>query len=304
MLRHAGYVDMIYSMCHSCQSHSGKCCSGSHLHMLSKLLSMRTYALHICIHLAEVKTRYSLCCAVAAAHDMERFLRRIMSKNSNDIDDILRNIEFPAEWPFTPTDFSRADESDDANFYIQPRVGIFHIDAPAVRALTKFYETRLPPNAEILDLCSSWVSHLPEGYKPGGLTVLGMSQAELDANVMATRRIVQDLNENPKLAFADNSFDVVTNVVSVDYLTRPLQVFQEMGRVLKPGGRAIMSFSNRCFPTKAINMWCASSDMDHVYIVACYFHYSRVFSAPSAVDLQPSVFGMSDPMFVVEATAL
>lgn len=38
--------------------------------------------------------------------------------------------------------------------------------------------------------------------------------------------------------------------MSVDYLTKPIEVFQEMHRCLKPGGVAIMSFSNRCFPTK------------------------------------------------------
>lgn len=183
-------------------------------------------------------------------------------------------------------------------------MGIFHIDDQAVRAITKYYARVLPPNAHILDLCSSWVSHLPDDYEAGSLTALGMSQVELDANPRATSTVVQDLNRHPMLPFEDNSFDVVTNVVSVDYLTKPLEVFKEMGRVLKPGGRAIMSFSNRCFPTKAVDIWCRTTDAEHVFIVGCYFHYSGVFGKPEAHDLKPGLFGMSDPMYVVEAKAL
>lgn len=219
------------------------------------------------------------------------------------MEQVLQRAQYPDQWPFSPRDFSRADESSDAYFYSQPRVGVFHIDAQAVRALTKFYATSLPPAADVLDLCSSWVSHLPDKYQANSVTVLGMNQDELDANVRATKRIVQDLNKHPTLPFADNSFDVVTNVVSVDYLTRPLEVFKEMGRVLRPGGKAIMSFSNRCFPTKAIDIWCRTSDTEHVFIVGCYFHYSGAFERARAHDLKPGLFGLSDPMYVVEATA-
>lgn len=227
-----------------------------------------------------------------------------MSSGRPTAEDVLRNPKFPPSWPFTARDFSRSDENSDSYFYAQPRIGVFHIDYLAIRALTKYYARTFTPKADILDMCSSWVSHLPDNYEEGSLTILGMSQAELDANPRATVRVVQDLNRDAILPFGDNSFDIITNVVSVDYLTKPLEVFREMGRVLRPGGRAIISFSNRCFPTKAIDIWCRTSDLEHVFIVGCYFHYSGVFGATEAHDLQPGLFGMSDPMFVVEAKAL
>lgn len=221
-----------------------------------------------------------------------------------EIENVLIEAQFPDKWPFSDSDFNRYDESTDSYFYEQPRIGVFHIDDRAVRAITKYYAKTLPTNARILDMCSSWVSHLPEKYEAGKLTVMGMNQAELDANPRADEKVVQDLNRHVSLPFEDNSFDIITNVVSVDYLTKPLQVFKEMGRVLKPGGRAIMSFSNRCFPTKAIDIWGRSSDAEHVYIVGCYFHYSGMFEAAIAKDLHPGWFGLSDPMYVVEAKAL
>lgn len=207
----------------------------------------------------------------------------------------------PATWPFTREDFRRVDEAPDPQFYITPRIGVFHIDHLAVRALTRFYETHLPPNANILDLCSSWVSHIPDSYSPASLTVLGLSREELQANVRAGRVVVQDLNVRPRLPFPDCSFEVVTNVVSVDYLTRPLEVFREICRVLKPGGRAFMAFSNRCFPTKVVQIWGQTSDAEHVYIVGCYFHFAGGFHHPIVHDLRPGLFGLSDPMYVVEA---
>ncbi|CDF35557.1 Putative Ubiquinone/menaquinone biosynthesis methyltransferase-like protein [Chondrus crispus] len=235
---------------------------------------------------------------------MDRLFRRAMSSGGPKVEDVLRSPKWPLTWPFSPQDFGRLDESDDGYFYAQPRIGVLHIDNGAIRSLKKFYAKNLPPKANILDLCSSWVSHLPEDYEPQGLTILGMSPAELDANPRATRRVTQDLNKEPKLPFDDNEFDVITNVVSVDYLSRPLEVFQEMNRVLKPGGKAIMSFSNRCFPTKAIDIWCRTADIEHVFIVGCYFHYAGGFDSPQAHDLSPGLFGMGDPMFVVEASKI
>ena len=112
--------------------------------------------------------------------------------------------------------------------------------------------------------------------------------------------MVRDLNENPTLPYEDGTFDVVTNAVSVDYLTRPLEVMKEVRRVLKPGGLAIMSFSNRCFPTKAIAIWTATGDPDHIWIVGSYFHFAGGFEAPQARDISPNP-GRTDPMYVVFA---
>lgn len=141
----------------------------------------------------------------------------------------------------------------------------------------------------VLDVCSSWVSHYPPGWTAGRVAGLGMNEAELARNKALTEFVVRDLNADPALPFADNSFDVVTNCVSVDYLTQPLEVMKgasnhrvfafssfqltsprvatEVGRVLKPGGVGIMSFSNRCFPTKAVSIWTSTGDLDHVWIV-------------------------------------
>lgn len=216
-----------------------------------------------------------------------------------DVAAALANPAWPAAWPFADADFRRQDESRDARFYDTPRL-VYHIDEYAVRALTAYYARTLPPKADILDLCSSWVSHLPDDYEAASVTGLGMVAAELDKNPRLTARVTQDLNMDPALPFADASFDVITNVVSVDYLTRPLEIFREMARVLRPGGVAVMSFSNRCFPTKAIDIWLRTGDVEHAFIVGCYFHYAGGFGPPAAQDISPNP-GVTDPMYIVRA---
>ena len=132
-------------------------------------------------------------------------------------------------------------------------------DDGAIKALTEFYSEEFKridkESLDVLDLCSSWISHLPSSVKYGKVVGLGMNEQELAANEALTSYVVQDLNENPSLQFEDDSFDVICNVVSVDYLTQPLDIFREVYRILRPGGVALMSFSNRCFPTKAVAMW-------------------------------------------------
>lgn len=200
----------------------------------------------------------------------------------------------------------RVGRSADTVFYDAPRF-VTHIDDPAIRALTKYYSTALPasntPGVAVLDMCSSWISHYPKGYKQERIVGLGLNEAELKKNEVLTEYVVQDLNVNPSLPFADNSFDVITNVVSVDYLTKPLEIFKEMQRVLKPGGLAAMSFSNRCFFTKAISIWTSTGDVDHVMIVGSYFHYTGGFEPPQALDISPNP-GRTDPMYIVYSKKL
>ncbi|KAJ4780497.1 S-adenosyl-L-methionine-dependent methyltransferases superfamily protein [Rhynchospora pubera] len=217
------------------------------------------------------------------------------------VEQILKNVDWPEQFPFKDEDFSRFDESPDSIFYSEPRF-VTHIDDPAIRALTDYYSKVFPPSntpgVAMLDLCSSWVSHFPAGYKQERVVGMGMNEAELKRNPVLTEYIVQDLNVNPKIPFEDNSFNVITNVVSVDYLTKPIEVFKEMQRVLKPSGLAIMSFSNRLFFTKAVSIWTSTGDVDHAWIVGSYFHYAGGFEPPAAVDVSPNP-GRSDPMYIV-----
>ena len=216
--------------------------------------------------------------------------------------DVLKDPQFPDKYPFGEKEMARYDESSDFIFYSQPRF-VTHIDDEAIGALTKYCEREFPPASDdvaILDVCSSWISHYPNGYKAGKISGVGMNEDELKRNPVLTDYAVRDLNEDPTFPYADNTFDVVTNTVSVDYLTRPLDVMKEVRRVLKPGGLAIMSFSNRCFPTKAVAIWTATGDLDHVWIVGAYYHFAGGFEPPQGEDISPNP-GRTDPMFVVTA---
>ncbi|GMI34563.1 hypothetical protein TeGR_g7834, partial [Tetraparma gracilis] len=219
------------------------------------------------------------------------------------IPSVLASPKFPAEWPYTPADFAVEDSTPDSNFYSFPRF-VHHIDEPARAALTKRYAEVLLPEHRVLDLCSSWVSHYPPEWsssRVGGRVVgVGMNEEELRGNAQLDEFVVKDLNAETVLPFGDGEFDVVTIVVSVDYLTRPRSLFAEIGRVLAPGGRAVISMSNRCFPSKAFRIWLRTSDAEHVFIVGSFFHYAvdaegeGVFEKPEARDLGGG--GGGDPM--------
>lgn len=215
------------------------------------------------------------------------------------IDKVLQAPQWPAQWPYRPADFRRQDESGDGFFYGQPRF-VYHIDDEAVRALTSYYSKVFFDGAAVLDLCSSWVSHYPSSFHPSRVSGLGMNREELARNSQLNEFVVQDLNINPKLPYPENTFDFVTLVVSVDYLIKPLEVFKEIQRVLKPGGLAIISQSNRCFPTKAINIWLRTNDAEHVFIIGSYFHYAGGFEKAESLDLSPFP-DMTDPLYIVQA---
>lgn len=215
--------------------------------------------------------------------------------------------EWPAEPPFRPEDFSRADPSNDSSFYTIPRL-VYHIDEPAVASLTQFYRNNIPPKSDILDICSSWVSHYPLEFPKimNKICATGMNPLELQFNDQLTGGYkAQDLNQNPTLPYEDNSFDVVTCVVSIDYLTQPIAVLKEVHRVLRPGGKVIISQSNRCFPTKAIAMWLQQNDRQHLELINGYLQYAGGFQEPrQAFDITATLpdGGYRDPMFIVQAT--
>ena len=220
-----------------------------------------------------------------------------------EIAKVLVDPKFPDAFPFGEQEMQRYDESSDFLFYSQPRF-VQHIDDDAIGALTKYYAEVFPESGRedtaLLDVCSSWISHYPKDYKAGRISGLGMNEEELGRNPILSDYAVRDLNEDPTLPYEDNTFDVVTNAVSVDYLTKPLEMMKEVNRVLKPGGLAVMSFSNRCFPTKAVSIWTATGDLDHIWIVGAYFHFAGGFEPPAAQDISPKP-GKTDPMYVVYA---
>ena len=153
-----------------------------------------------------------------------------------------------------PDAFRRMDESADDLFYVPTRL-VTHIDDGAIAAVTDLYRRVLPAGGAVLDLMGSWVSHLPPEVAYARVTGHGMNAAELAANPRLDERLVQNLNLNPVLPFADQSFDGAGCCVSVQYLTRPFEVFAEVARVLKPGAPFVVTFSNRCFPSKAVFIW-------------------------------------------------
>jgi SAM-dependent methyltransferase len=195
---------------------------------------------------------------------------------------------------FPPGFFDRSDESGDAQFYSWPRL-VTHIDDGAIAAVGALY-AELGLDGDVLDLMSSWVSHFRSA--PANLTVLGMNMAELSDTPQAAARVVHDLNAQPELPFADASFDAVVCCVSVDYLTEPVAVFRDVARVLRPGGPFACTFSNRCFPTKAIRGWLSSSDTQHGEIVAEYFRQSGGFEEP-VVERRTPAGHRGDPLFAV-----
>lgn len=196
---------------------------------------------------------------------------------------------------FPPGFFDRADESSDDRFYVVDRL-VTHIDDGAIGAVGALYD-ELDLTGDVLDLCSSWISHFRT--PPRRLVALGMNAVELAANEAATEWGVRDLNDDPTLPFADGEFDAVTCCVSVDYLTRPLEVFADVARVLRPGGVFVCTFSNRCFPTKAIRGWLSTDDEGRCAIVATYFEFTDGFGAPVVELRNPGARG--DPLYAVRA---
>ena len=165
--------------------------------------------------------------------------------------------------------FAKLDTGDDLAFYTAPRL-VNHIDEGAARALTGFYRARIPQGGRVLDLMSSWVSHLPDDVAYVEVVGQGMNADELGANPRLDRWFVQDFNQNPVLALDDQSFDAALACAGVQYLQRPAEVFKEVRRVLVPGAPFIVSFSNRCFPTKAVEVWRALDISGHAALVKLY----------------------------------
>ncbi|MCU0613963.1 MAG: methyltransferase domain-containing protein [Desulfobacterales bacterium] len=219
-----------------------------------------------------------------------------------------------ARWAGRPTDFfsdnpfTRTDEQKDTVFYENPRF-VQHIDDSAMDNVSAIYAEFLTPGMKVLDLMSSWQSHIPENIDLSGVVGLGLNDQELAKNPRLTDSIVHDLNENTLMPFGNGEFDAVICTVSIEYLTKPFEVFRELGRILKPGGILIVTFSNRWFPPKAIRIWSQIHEFERVGMVTEYFLESSLFTELSTFSIRglprpdhdkyAKQFAFSDPIYAV-----
>ena len=198
-----------------------------------------------------------------------------------------------------PADFfRRVDDSDDELFYATPRL-VVHIDDSAIAKVGEIYARLLPQGGAILDLMSSWRSHIPAHLRPARVVGLGMNRAEMEDNPALTEIAIHNLNRASRLPFTDAEFDGCVVTVSVQYMTSPIETFAEVARVLKPGAPFIVTFSNRMFPTKAVAIWQNLDDYDHVKLVARYFMESGGFENIEFIDKSAPTTPPSDPVWAV-----
>ncbi len=196
-----------------------------------------------------------------------------------------------------PRAFARQDETPDENFYQTARL-VAHIDDGAIAQVTQLYREFLPPDGAILDLMSSWISHLPPEIEYARVVGLGMNEIELKANSRLHEYSCQDLNLHPQLPYDDASFDGATICVSIQYLKRPVEVLREVGRVLKANAPLVITFSNRCFPTKAVAIWQALDDPGHVELVKRYLEEAGNWKQIEHLDRS---LGHGDPLHAIVA---
>ena len=198
---------------------------------------------------------------------------------------------------FPPAAYAREDETPDPQFYEAPRK-VVHIDDPALAALRRLYEEVLPAGGRLLDLLSSWRSHVPDRLD-AELVGLGLNAEEMADNPHLSYHVVHDVNRDPRLPFDDESFDGAMCAVSIQYVTQPVRFFQDVRRVLKPAAPFVVTFSNRCFPTKAVAVWLNTTDAHHVELVQAYFEAAGGWTKPIADNRSPGPDG--DPLYAVWA---
>ena len=176
---------------------------------------------------------------------------------------------------------------------------VVHIDEAAIAAIKQGLPEVLPANGVVLDLLSSWRSHWPEGFPKQRLVGLGLNAEEMADNPDLDEYVVHNVNTTPQLPFEADTFDAVVLTVSIQYITQPIAVFQEVGRILRPGGPFVVIFSNRMFPTKAVAIWRMLDDQKHVDLIAAYFQHAGNFAEIAAHNWSPSA--VTDPVYVVLA---
>lgn len=190
--------------------------------------------------------------------------------------------------------FAKADDTPDTLFYRAPRL-VTHIDDRAIAAVTRLYAEMFRPGADLLDLMSSWVSHLPGDIAYGEVVGHGMNADELAANPRLARWFVQDLNHDPHLPLPSGTFDGASICVSVQYLQRPTEVLAEVARVLRPGSPVVITFSNRCFPTKAVAIWTSLHAREQAELVGLYLTSAGF----AEVEVREVLRSPGDPLWAV-----
>jgi SAM-dependent methyltransferase len=202
-------------------------------------------------------------------------IKMIEDEKARDSRPVETNMGFPDDA------FSRLDESDDSFFYSRDRF-VSHLDSTALATVERVIGTLVVEKRPVLlDLMAGWDSHIPGGLHPSRLIGLGLNENELKNNHALSEILIHDLNKNPALPFADNTFDGVVNTVSVDYMVKPVEVFREAGRILKPGALFLVIFSNRMFPEKAVKIWRESSEDERVLLVEEFFAKADIFKKSS-----------------------
>ena len=199
---------------------------------------------------------------------------------------------------YRPDDFQRTDESNDSLFYSFPRL-VVHIDQQAIEAVGRLFREQIPPEAVVLDLMSSWRSHWPQGHPKNRMIGLGLNAEEMADNPDLDEYIIHDLNREPVLPLEDEAFDAVVLTVSAQYLTRPVETFDHVNRVLRTGGVFIVTFSNRMFPTKAVRIWRESTDQDRMKLVTSYMESAGNFGEIRSGFVNPDNSPPDDPIFAV-----
>lgn len=206
------------------------------------------------------------------------------------MDDLPHTL--PTEW------FRREDDSPDRGFYADPRL-VAHIDDGAISAVRQIYGELLPPGVAVLDLMSSYYSHLPPELEPLRVAGLGLNAVELEKNPALTDYVVHDLNADPRIPFGDAEFGAAVVTVSIQYLIEPVAVFRDLARVLQPGAPFVVTYSHRMFPTKAVRIWLELGMRDRARLIATYFELAGGFADVSARECPTPPGG--DPLFAVWA---
>ncbi|WP_035275959.1 methyltransferase domain-containing protein [Desulfogranum japonicum] len=214
---------------------------------------------------------------------------------------------------YTQYPFPRENDGPDEHFYRQPRM-VNHLDATALEQIQALYGRLVPESGNILDLMSSWVSHLPDSLQACRVAGLGMNRQELDANPVLHQRVIHDLNREISLPFETNSFDAVICTASIEYLTRPVEVLQEVARVIRPGGISVTTFSDRWFPGKEISIWADLHAFERLGLVLDLYQRTEAFTNLHTESFRglPRPWDdrhimerqVSDPIFAVWGTAL